>query len=94
MKTLFFTSLLMISTVIFSQSKKEQIISPNKPSKAVFVKLGDIKGESTTNQHKKRTIKIGGTEKPYARVSNTNNRRRVELLKSNKQGDPNKPNKQ
>lgn len=98
MKTLFFISFLMISTVTFAQANNSKIASKKQPSKAIFVKYGDIKGESPKSKRKKRTIKIASAEKPYSRGTNpsTNNskRRRVEILKSNKQGDPNKTNKQ
>lgn len=114
MKTLLFISVFMISSISFAQT--QNLYNSNNKSEAVYVKLGDIKGESKPASSK-RTIKIGGTEKPYAQTSNNINdtsnsksgrfyqkrkfseaalserstikRRRVVVLKSNKQGNPN-----
>jgi prophage tail gpP-like protein len=91
MKTKLFIALLLISTITFAQVKKQQITKTESPSKAHYVKFGEIKGESNNNKKTaryvqlddvkgesndtstKRTIKIGGIEKPYTRFKNENN---------------------
>jgi hypothetical protein len=81
MKTKLFIALLLISTITFAQKKtKNQITkktsrymkiddikgeSNDKTSR--YMKIDDIKGESN-DKSMKRTIKIGGAEKPYART--------------------------
>jgi len=90
MKTKLFIALLMISTITFAQTKKQQTLKTNSSMK-VHIKITEIKGESNDNKKTARyvklddvkgesngastnlTIKIGGTEKPYARSKNENN---------------------
>ena len=64
MKTKLFIALLLISTITFAQKKTN-----NKNTKRVVshMKIDDIKGESN-DKSTKRTIKIGGAEKPYTRT--------------------------
>lgn len=64
--------------------------SNNASTKAHYIKIDGIKGE-TKESTTKRTIKIDSIEKPTPETKNYNNtRRRIEVLKSNKQGDPDK----
>jgi len=120
MKTKLTIVLLFISTILFAQqnneksnekvkSKIKKITNGINIKKAVFVKIGDIKGESTTKS-KNKTNKRGELLKNTNKKSNARyynkrkfneelleqrktKRRRVEVLKSNKTGDPNKPKK-
>lgn len=127
MKTILFITLLSISAISFAQSKNQKLSNSKHTLKASFVRPSDLKVESNVKSDK-RTIKIGGTEKPYARTTNANGqnsrkwwvnkkmkesninnsynqrrredvkisdvklpnqRKRVIVAKSNKQGDPN-----
>ena len=86
MKTKLFIAFLMISSITFAQKKNnnqntKRVVShmkiddikgeSNDTRKSTqYMKIDDIKGESNY----KRTIKIGGAEKPYARSNNDNNK--------------------
>jgi len=67
MKTKLFIAVIMITAVSFAQSKRDQISNPNQSNAAIYVKFDEVKGETNENSSK-RTIKIGGAEKPYART--------------------------
>ena len=47
MKSKLFFAFIMLTTITFSQSKNDKITNPKNSSKAVYVKIGSIKGEST-----------------------------------------------
>ncbi|WP_299523641.1 hypothetical protein [uncultured Lutibacter sp.] len=86
MKTKIFIALLMISTITFAQTKKQQIIKTESSSKVYYMKIDDIKGESN-DTYTKRTIKIGGAEKHYARFQNENNQNSSKWWANNKMKD-------
>jgi len=83
MKTNLFIALLLISTITFAQKKTnkkntKRVVSHMKISdikgesndakkSSRYIKIDDIKGESN-DKSMKRTIKIGGAEKPYSRT--------------------------
>jgi len=71
MKTKLTIALLFITLFSFAQKSTD---NSNKngtnTSKAIYVKIDDIKGESK-DKSSKRTIKIGGVEKPDARSRET-----------------------
>jgi hypothetical protein len=120
---------LLITGLTYSQSKNKPAVPQNSSSKKnsqikkSSTKEINVKNIDTTKDTSikatKRTIKIGGTEKPYTRgtskkgdssgstsrfynkrklseeplkKNSTNRKRRVEVLKSNKEGDPKKKN--
>lgn len=105
MKTILSIALFMITTITFAQETENQNsksiggIKTNKSinAEASYMKIGDIKGESTRQSSNNNSI---GTEPKKARSGymkigeiqgeSNDKRRRVEVLKSNKQGDPNK----
>lgn len=129
MKTKLFIAFLLIASFTFAQSKTNSEIKKSSSSQKSISKNKTVAEETkvkkviirkdTTEKSSKRTIKIGGTEKPYRQVkpkkgdttektyryykkrklaeeplkaNSANRKRRVEILKSNKQGDPNKKN--
>ena len=83
MKTNLFIALLLISTITFAQKKTnkkntKRVVSHMKigdikgesndaKKSSRYIKIDDIKGESN-DKSMKRTIKIGGAEKPYSRT--------------------------
>ena len=129
MKAKLLVVLLLITCLTYSQSKNKPAVPQNSPSKKhTQIKKSSKKeisakniviSKDTTIKSTKRTIKTGGTEKPYNRVTSekrdssgstsrfykkrklskeplkknsTNRKRRVEVLKSNKEGNPKKKN--
>lgn len=83
MKTKLFIAFLIISSIIFAQKKNktklntQQKITAKNSIKNInqnvsYLKFDELKGKTNTKSFKKN-IKIGGTEKPYARVSTSTN---------------------
>jgi len=82
---------------------KTKTIKKKEQKAAVYLKFDDIKGEATTTsktKNVKKPVRIQSNSKRWwvnkkmkenTLTTNANKkRRRVEVLKSNKQGDPNK----
>ncbi len=106
MKTILSIALLMITTIAFAQETENQNsksigdIKNNKSinAEASYLKIGDIKGESTRQSSNSNSVIRTEPKKVrsgYMKIGDikgesTARRRRVEILKSNKQGDPNK----
>lgn len=86
MRTTLLIATILISTITFAQSKSQQFSSPKQSNNAIYVKIGDIKGESNKDSSK-RTIKIGGTEKPYARSKKDNNQNSYRFYQKRKLND-------
>ncbi|MEN3324203.1 hypothetical protein VP395_10720 [Mariniflexile soesokkakense] len=113
MKTILCIALFMMTTITFAQETNKNNINQapktadvlkgdeSKKVEAHYVKLGDIKGESTAESNKSKEVKSNdskeakaiyvklGDIKGESKPSSTT-RKRVEVLKSNKQGDPDK----
>ena len=106
MKTILSIALLMITTITFAQETENQNsksiggIKTNKSinAEASYMKIGDIKGESTRQSSNNNNLTATESKKArsgYMKIGDiqgesNDKRRRVEVLKSNKQGDPNK----